>query len=341
VKAAIESLSSIEREAIKGIEEATSSRELDEVRIRYLGRKGHLTQILRRLGEMPVEERRSVGREANRLKALIGDKISERARSITLTAKEQEGAAAPPLDVTLPGKRSWLGRRHPLSRGLEELIDIFLRMGFSIAVGPDVEWDYYNFEALNMPAEHPARDMWSTFFITDTMLLRTHTSPVQIRVMEKQKPPVRIITPGRCFRVDLDASHAPNLHQIEGLYVDRDVTLGDLKGTLELFAAAMFGEEVQSRFVPSYFPFTEPSAEMYIGCTICGGDGCRVCHSGWVEILGCGMVDPAVFHAVGYDAEEWTGFAFGMGVERILMLKYRIDDIRLFYENDVRFLRQF
>ncbi|KPK68059.1 hypothetical protein AMJ71_08720 [candidate division TA06 bacterium SM1_40] len=341
MKAAIESLASIEQEASKGIEGASTLHELDQVRVRYLGRKGSLTGILRSLASMPAEERRSVGKEANRLKALLGQRIEERTRQITEEmARRVEGQAAQ-LDVTLPGRKTWLGHKHPLSQGLQEIVDVFLRMGFSIAVGPDVEWDYYNFEALNMPADHPARDMWSTFFITDTMLLRTHTSPVQIRVMEREKPPIRIITPGRCYRVDLDASHAPNLHQIEGLYVDRDVSLGDLKGTLELFAAAVYGDDVKSRFVPSYFPFTEPSAEMYISCTICGGTGCRVCHSGWVEILGCGMVDPAVFEAVGYDAEEWTGFAFGMGVERVLMLKHRIDDIRLFYENDVRFLRQF
>jgi len=243
----------------------------------------------------------------------------------------------------LPGKKRPLGRLHPITQVIEKSVDIFVGLGFTVALGPEIESEYYHFEALNMPPEHPARDMWSTFYVTDNLVLRAHTSPVQIRVMEQNDPPVRIISVGRCYRRDpFDPSHSPVLHQIEGLYVDECVSFGDLKGTLEVFVEKMYGEDVGVRFVPSYFPFTEPSAEVKISCVICRGKGCKVCkQSGWLEVLGCGMVHPSVFKAVGYDPDKYSGFAFGMGIDRIAMLKYRIDDIRLFYENDLSFLEQF
>jgi phenylalanyl-tRNA synthetase alpha chain len=314
--------------------------QLNEVRTKYLGRKGLLTGILRSLSNLPVDQRPLVGRLANQIKLELADELSCKLKR--LRTEQKRKLSAEKLDVTLPGRRPRLGRRHPITQVIDEVCGIFMNLGFQIAEGPEVEWDYYNFEALNIPADHPARDMHDTFYITDKILLRTHTSPVQIRVMEKIKPPVRIIAPGKAYRCDADLTHTPMFHQVEGLLVDEATTFGELKGVLSIFVQRMFGEQTKLRFRPSFFPFTEPSAEVDIACVICEGTGCRVCSgSGWLEILGAGMVDPAVFAKVGYDAEKYTGFAFGMGIERIAMLKYGIDDIRLFFENDVRFLAQF
>jgi len=310
----------------RDIEEVNSLESLEKVRIKYLGRKGEVTLLLKSLKDLNEEDRRKFGALLNQLKKDISLKITSVKESLEKIEVIKE------IDLTLPGRRFVLGKRHPLIKVLEEIVEIFVGFGFEVVEGPDVEWDYYNFEALNIPAYHPARDMWSTQFITDKMLLRTHTSPVQIRTMEKRKPPLRILAPGRCFRLDpFDATHAPAFYQIEGLYVDRNVSFAELKGTLELFAKELFGPETEVKFIPSYFPFTEPSAEVSVRWK--GGD--------WLEICGCGMVHPNVFRAVDYDPEEWTGYAFGLGPDRIAMIKLGIDDIRLFYENDLRFLRQF
>lgn len=329
----------LEDSALREIRQAQNSEELEALRVKYLGRKGALTQVLRSLKELPPEVRRPAGQEANRAKAAL-----EAALDLALTdlKEARRHGAGPVLDVTLPGRRPPLGRLHPLNQVMAEVCDIFLHLGFEAVEGPEVELDWYNFEALNLPPDHPARDMQDTFYFNDQVLLRTHTSPMQIRTMERRQPPVRIIAPGKVYRRDSDITHSPMFHQVEGLLVDRGVTFADLKGTLTAFVHEMFGPEVSLRFRPSYFPFTEPSAEVDIECVICGGAGCRVCKiTGWLEVLGAGMVHPAVFEAVGYDPEEVTGFAFGLGIERIAMLKYGIDDIRLFFDNDLRFLRQF
>jgi len=335
--------SQVEDLARKGLEEirqAQSLEELERLRVGILGRKGALTVILRSLKELPPEERRRVGEKANRAKETLEAALAETREALKEAAARR--AALADIDVTLPGRRLPRGRLHPLNRITAEICDIFLHLGFEAVEGPEVELDYYNFEALNIPPDHPARDMQDTFYFNDQVLLRTHTSPMQIRVMEKRRPPVRIIAPGKVYRRDSDMTHSPMFHQVEGLLVDRRVTFADLKGVLTAFVHELFGPEVGLRFRPSYFPFTEPSAEIDIACVICRGQGCRVCKvTGWLEILGAGMVHPAVFEAVGYDPEAYTGFAFGLGVERIAMLKYGIDDIRLFYDNDLRFLRQF
>ncbi|MEW6388128.1 MAG: phenylalanine--tRNA ligase subunit alpha [Thermodesulfobacteriota bacterium] len=321
------------------IHRAADAEELERLRVKYLGRKGRLTQILRSLGQLEPEARRRVGQKANLAKESLEAALG-RAEAALKDATRR--AAAPELDVTLPGRRRPWGSLHPLSLINQEVCDIFLHLGFEAVEGPEVELDFYNFEALNIPADHPARDMQDTFYFNEKVLLRTHTSPMQIRVMEQRQPPVRIIAPGKVYRRDSDMTHSPMFHQVEGLLVDRGVTFADLKGVLTQFVHEMFGPEVGLRFRPSYFPFTEPSAEIDIACVICRGEGCRVCKiTGWLEILGAGLVHPAVFEAVGYDPETYTGFAFGLGVERIAMLKYGIDDIRLFYDNDLRFLRQF
>jgi len=321
---------------------ARSAAELEQVRVRFLGRQGALTQLLRSLGTLPPEERPVVGAAANEAKRQLEALLETRVDAATQAERVSERRRQR-LDLTLPGRRPPLGTVHPLTRVHDEIVTIFAGLGFSVAEGPDIETDYYNFEALNIPADHPARDMQDTFYLPGGLLLRTHTSPVQIRTMLAQSPPVRIVVPGRVHRRDVpDASHLPVFHQVEGLAVDRHVTMADLKGTLELFAREMFGPKSRIRFRPSFFPFTEPSAEVDVVCFLCGGDGCRVCkQSGWLEILGSGMVHPQVLRNVGYDPEDVTGWAFGMGIERIAMLKYGIDDIRLFYENDLRFLRQF
>jgi len=311
------------------------------IRTKYLGRKGLLTSLLRKLGEASPADRPVLGKLTNEIKEALSTRIEEALGHLE-SAGKGDVLLAERLDVTLPGRGLKYGKRHPITRISREICDVFLSLGFSIAEGPEVELDYYNFEALNIPRDHPARDMQDTLYVSDTVVLRTHTSPVQVRVMEKMKPPVRIISPGKVYRRDSDVSHTPMFHQVEGLLVDRGVSFGDLKGVLTYFVHQVFGASTALRFRPSFFPFTEPSAEVDIQCVICGGSGCRVCgQSGWLEILGSGMVDPEVFKAVGYDSEEYTGFAFGLGVERIAMLKYGISDIRLFFENDQRFLEQF
>ena len=314
--------------------------EISDIKIKYLGRKGALTLLLKDLSALPPDERKEIGKSANELKNWIEDNLNQKQKEIK--GKGVEGLKKGFFDITIPGKQAVIGNIHPLTKVLNEVTEIFVEMGFSVAEGPEIELDYYNFEALNIPKDHPARDMQDTFYITDDVILRTHTSPVQIRTMEKTSPPLKIIAPGKVYRCDADITHSPMFHQIEGFMVDRDITFGDLKGVLELFVHRFFGKDIDLRFRPSFFPFTEPSAEVDIRCVICKGFGCRVCKgTGWLEILGSGMIDPAVFSYVKYNPEEWTGFAFGIGIERIVMLKYGVDDIRLFYENDLRFLKQF
>jgi phenylalanyl-tRNA synthetase alpha chain len=314
-------------------------KQLEELRVKYLGRRGIIQSLFDKLREVPKEEKPALGKLLNELKELAQGKYNEKKLEIERKKAKVESV----VDLTIPGRLKYTGRKHPLTQTLEEIKKIFIGMGFEVASGPEIEDDYHNFEALNIPPEHPARDMQDTFFIEDKIILRTHTSPVQIRVMESRKPPVRIIAPGRVYRNEAISARSYCLfHQVEGLYVDEGVSFAELKGTLLAFAKQMFGSDVKLRFRPSFFPFTEPSAEVDVSCFMCGGRGCRVCkYGGWLEILGCGMVDPNVFKFVGYDAEKYTGYAFGMGVERIAMLKYGIDDIRLFYENDFRFLDQF
>jgi phenylalanyl-tRNA synthetase alpha chain len=329
----------LETAALLEVQGAGSPEDLEFLRIKYLGRKGALTGILRGLAQLDPEIRRRVGQEANRAKEALEEALEQALRALKEAARRAESLT---VDVTLPGRRLPRGRIHPLNRIMAEVCDIFLHLGFEAVTGPEVELDWYNFEALNLPPDHPARDMQDTFYFDDQVLLRTHTSPMQIRVMEQRRPPVRIIAPGKVYRRDLDITHAPMFHQVEGLLVDKEVTFADLKGVLIAFVHQMFGPELGVRFRPSYFPFTEPSAEVDIACVMCGGRGCRVCQAtGWLEVLGAGMVHPAVFEAVGYDPEIYTGLAFGLGVERIAMLKYGIDDIRLFFDNDLRFLKQF
>ncbi|MBI2160324.1 MAG: phenylalanine--tRNA ligase subunit alpha [Candidatus Rokubacteria bacterium] len=330
------------REARDAVAAAKSSADLEQVRVRFLGRQGVLTQLLRSLGGLAPEERPAVGAAANEAKRELEGLLEARLAG-ALEAERRAERARGRLDLTLPGRRPPRGALHPLTRVHDEIIAIFAGLGFSVVEGPEIETDYYNFEALNIPRDHPARDMQDTLYLSESTLLRTHTSPVQIRAMQAQRPPVRIIVPGKVYRRDVaDMSHSPMFHQVEGLAVDRNITMGDLKGTLELFAREMFGRGSRIRFRPSFFPFTEPSAEVDVLCFVCRGDGCRLCkQGGWLEILGSGMVHPNVLKNVGYDPEEVTGWAFGMGIERIAMLKYGIDDLRLFFENDVRFLRQF
>lgn len=315
--------------------------DLFNLKAKYLGKKGIITTKLKSLSSLSSEERRQYGKELNELKELIEVCLKEKESELKREELKKQ-ILSEPLDITLSGKYTPFGRPHPINQVLSEIIDIFIRMGFSVEEGPEVELDYYNFEALNIPKDHPARDMQDTFYISDEIVLRTHTSPVQIRVMEKKKPPIRIIAPGKVYRCDADITHTPMFHQIEGLMVDKGITFSNLKGILETFLHEMFGENTSVRFRPSFFPFTEPSAEVDIGCILCDGVGCKVCKgSGWLEIMGAGMVNPKVFENVGYDPEIYSGFAFGMGIERITMLKFLIDDIRLFFENDIRFLRQF
>ncbi|HOG08036.1 MAG: phenylalanine--tRNA ligase subunit alpha [Syntrophales bacterium] len=336
-----EALEELYRQAEAELKAAAGEADLLAVKTKYLGRKGLLTAALRQVSQAPAEERPALGRRANEIKEMLAARIEAALQDLAAGRKEA-ALLAERIDVTLPGRGTSPGRLHPITQTTREICRIFAGFGFSVAEGPEVERDYYNFEALNMPPDHPARDMQDTFYIEEGVVLRTHTSPVQVRTMEKQRPPVRIISPGRVYRPDSDVSHTPMFHQVEGLLVDRGITFGDLKGLLAAFLKQIFGDETVLRFRPSFFPFTEPSAEVDIRCVMCGGKGCRVCgQSGWLEILGSGMVDPAVFENVGYDPEEVTGFAFGLGVERIAMLKYGINDIRLFFENDVRFLDQF
>ncbi len=336
MKEAVEKLVETASRALSGLEE--DPRALDQARIRFLGRKGELAQLFKELGKVPEEERREVGRLLNVAKLRLEEIFSEAAlRSRNLEAGKRES-----IDVTVPGRLPPAGRLDPITQTAMEVCRIFNWLGFETVEGPEIELDYYNFEALNIPKDHPARDMQDTFYISEDVVLRTQTSPIQIRTMEKRKPPVRIIGPGRTYRRDSDVTHTPMFHQVEGLMVGKGISFGDLKGILTTFVHQMFGPEVGLRFRPSFFPFTEPSAEVDIECVICRGGGCRVCKgTGWLEILGSGMVDPEVYKYVGYDPEEVTGFAFGMGIERIAMLKFGIDDLRLFFENDLRFLDQF
>ena len=311
---------------------------LEPFRIKYLGKKGALTSMMKSLGTLSREERPEAGKLANQIKV----SLSRRFEEIKLSLETGGSGDDASVDVTLPGREPPCGHLHPITTVIKEVCSIFSRMGYQVVKGPNVELDYYNFEALNLPKDHPARDMQDTFYISENVVLRTHTSPVQVRVMETQKPPVSIIAPGKVYRRDSDVSHTPMFHQIEGLLVDRDVSFGELKGTLTSFVHQMFGSDTLLRFRPSFFPFTEPSAEVDIQCVICGGEGCRTCsHTGWLEILGSGMVDPEVYGFVDYDPDLYSGFAFGIGMERIAMLKYGIDDIQLFFKNDMRFLNQF
>ena len=338
----LEDLQNIEKQAAQALESAADPKALDDLRVKYLGKKGELTAILKQMGSLSAEERPKVGAFANEVRAAIENLIEQRLNALKAQMQEKK-LAEEKLDVTLPGKAAPLGKSHPLNKVLDEIKEIFLGMGFSISEGPEVELDYYNFEALNIPKNHPARDTQDTFYITDNVLLRTQTSPVQIRTMEKQRPPIRVIAPGRVYRSDaVDATHSPLFHQIEGLVVDKGVTMADLKGTLEMFVKRLYGEDSVVRFRPHHFPFTEPSAELDVQCFACHGEGCRLCKGeGWIEILGCGMVHPKVLSICGVDPEEYSGFAFGLGLERIVMRRYNIDDLRLFFENDVRFLGQF
>ena len=335
-------LEEIRESSKKVIETIDDKASLEAFRVEYLGKKGKLTDILKGMGKLSADERPVIGQLANEVRSFIESQISE--LSAKLEKEEMERRLAEEtIDVTLPGKSTRLGNKHPLTIVLDELKDIFVGMGFQISEGPEIETDYYNFEALNIPKDHPARDTQDTFYISDNVLLRTQTSPVQIRTMENIKPPIRIIAPGRVFRSDnLDATHSPLFHQIEGLVIDKGITMADLKGTLEVFCKKLYGEDIQVRFRPHHFPFTEPSAELDISCPACHGTGCRVCKGeGWIEILGAGMVHPKVLRVCGIDPEEYSGFAFGIGLERIVMRRFDIDDIRMFYENDLRFLRQF
>lgn len=332
-----EILESINRQFAEDLAKCGSEKELEEIRVKYLGRKqGLVTEAFKHIGEVAPDERAGYGQEANALKNAISAEIDG--------WKKQQGAEAatsPSIDVTLPVQQPRVGRRHPVSEVRHRIVAIFRELGYRIEDGPQIEDDFHNFQALNMPEHHPARDTQDTFYLPDGMLLRTHTSPVQIRTMQRQKPPIKIITPGRVYRKDFDITHTPMFSQVEGLLVDRGVTFGDLKGTLEYFTKRMYGPETRVRLRPSFFPFTEPSAEVDISCIFCGGEGCRVCkNSGWIEIMGCGMVDPAVFEHVGIDPEEFSGFAFGMGVERQAIISFSIDDSRLLFENDVRMLHQ-
>ncbi len=336
-----EDLVGLQKEAEAQLNSAKSKEEILEIRTQYLGRNGYLTALLRKIGSVSPQQRPLLGKLANEIKEALSVKIENTLEKISLQGK-YEALLHEKIDITLPGRGVKYGRIHPITKVSDEICEIFFGLGFSVAKGPEVELDYYNFEALNIPQDHPAKDMQDTFYVEDNIVLRTHTSPVQIRIMEKQRPPVRIVSPGKVYRHDSDISHTPMFHQIEGLWVDKGITFSDLKGVLTYFLQKIFGGKTLLRFRPSFFPFTEPSAEVDIQCIICGGAGCRVCgQSGWLEILGAGMVDPEVFKSVDYDLEEITGFAFGLGVERIAMLKYSISDIRLFYENDQRFLEQF
>ncbi len=335
-----ETLARIRTEALNQIQ--ADDADPEQIKIKYLGKKGMLTAVLRGMGTLSAQERPLIGQLANEVRTEIETALTKKAEQRKAAALERQ-LKSETLDVTMPGSPAPVGHLHPLTQVQRELEDIFIGMGFSIAEGPEVELDYYNFQALNIPENHPARDTQDTFYIADNVLLRSQTSPVQVRTMEHQKPPIRIISPGRVYRSDaLDATHSPLFHQLEGLVVDKGITMGDLKGTLEIFAKKMFGETTKIRFRPHHFPFTEPSAEVDVSCYVCGGKGCRLCKGeGWIEILGAGMVHPFVLSNCGIDPEEYSGFAFGLGVERIAMKKYGIDDIRLFYENDERFLEQF
>ena len=339
-----ERLLELQEEALQKVAAASELKELNEVRVAYLGKKGPITEVLRGMGKLSAEERPKIGALANEVREAIATKIEEKQKALE-TAAVNAKLATETIDVTLPGRPVNKGNLHPLTRVVEEIEDLFIGMGYTVAEGPEVESDYYNFEALNLPKSHPARDMQDSFYITDEILMRTHTSPVQARTMEKHKGqgPVKIICPGKVYRRDNDdATHSHQFQQIEGLVIDENISMSDLKGTLDVFAKKVFGQDREIRLRPSFFPFTEPSVEVDISCKICGGKGCSVCkQTGWIEVLGGGIVHPNVLEMAGFDSKKYSGFAFGMGVERIAMLKYGVDDIRHFYTNDVRFLKQF
>ncbi|WP_299592174.1 phenylalanine--tRNA ligase subunit alpha [uncultured Microbulbifer sp.] len=337
----MQELQSLTEQALALVEKAGDLAALDQVRVDYLGKKGQITALLKGLGKLSAEERPAAGAKINEAKQQVQEAINAR-RTAMETAAIEEKLAKETIDVTLPGRGEEQGSMHPITRTLRRIEEIFQRLGFSVEQGPEVEGDYYNFEALNIPAHHPARAMHDTFYIDPATVLRTHTSSVQIRTMEKTNPPLRIICPGRVYRCDSDVTHSPMFHQVEGLVIDEGVSFAHLKGCIDQFLKAFFEADVPVRFRPSYFPFTEPSAEADIQCTNCGGEGCRVCSgTGWLEILGCGMVHPNVFASCDIDSEKYSGFAFGLGVERMAMLRYGVNDLRLFFDNDLRFLKQF
>lgn len=334
----IEELEQLKQEALKNVETLSTLEELNAFRLKYLGKKGVLTSYLKKLKDLSLEEKKQVGTILNELKDLLEELLVKKEQEILF--KQEDVLTG--LDLTLPGRRPVVGGLHPLTQVIQEICEVFGRLGFDVVQGPEVETEYYNFTALNIPEWHPARDMQATFYLKNGTILRTHTSPIQIRTMLERKPPLRIIAPGKVYRCDDDVRHSPMFHQIEGLMVDKEVSFSDLKGVLTYFAKEVFGEKTKVRFRPSYFPFTEPSVEMDISCVICHGKGCRVCSgTGWLEILGAGMVHPEVFKSVNYDVSIWQGFAFGLGIERIAMIKYEIDDIRLFFDNHLYFLESF
>ena len=337
-----EQLSKIREEALVAVKAATALSEIEELRVKFLGKKGEVSSILKQLGGLSAEERPVIGQLANEVRADIDAAISDAKKRLEADALNEK-LAAEKLDITMPGKKSEIGGLHPINTVLNDMIDIFQSMGFDVVDGPEVETDYYNFEALNVPADHPARDMQDTFYLNDNLLLRTQTSAAQIRTMKTRKPPIRIVCPGRVFRADeVDATHSPVFHQMEGLVVDKGVTMCDLLGVLEKFAHEIYGPETKVKFRPSFFPFTEPSVEVDVSCSECGGKGCRVCKgTGWIEILGAGMVHPNVLRACDIDPEVYSGFAFGIGLDRLTTTRYKISDIRLLFENDIRFLEQF
>lgn len=337
----MENLEPLAAQAKAAIEAAADGATLEQLRVDYLGKKGQITALLKGLGKLSAEERPAAGAKINVVKQELQELIGTRKTAMELAAVAQK-LAAETIDVTLPGRGQSTGGIHPVTRTLERMEDFFGSIGFSVVEGPEIEDDYHNFEALNIPAHHPARAMHDTFYVDEHTVLRTHTSPVQVRTMETQEPPIRIICPGRVYRCDSDLTHTPMFHQVEGLLVDEHSSFADLKGVIEDFLREFFEKELQVRFRPSYFPFTEPSAEVDIQCVNCGGDGCRVCsHTGWLEVMGCGMVHPKVFEYANIDSEKYSGFAFGMGVERLAMLRYGVNDLRLFFDNDLRFLEQF
>ena len=335
----IEIINKIKQDFDSRLESISDSKQLEQIRINFLGKKGQLQELMKQLRNASPGEKPKLGKDINLLKQYIEDKINSKATRLSPKSSKESQEI---FDTTLPGRKELNGTLHPITQVMEEISSIFFGLGFQIEEGPEIETDYYNFEALNIPEDHPARDMQDTFYIEDKTVLRTHTSPVQVHVMENREPPLRIIAPGKVYRCDSDVSHTPMFHQIEGLMVDDGISFSHLKGIMNIFLQEVFGKDTKIRFRPSFFPFTCPSAEVDIQCVICDGKGCRVCsQTGWLEILGAGMVDPAVFQSVNYDPEKWTGFAFGLGIERIAMLKFGINDIRLFFENDLRFLQQF
>lgn len=335
-------LDNIRKQAEYDISRVSSMQELESIRVKYLGKKGELTSVLRGMSSVSTEERPAIGQLSNEIRDFIENKL-ENLNNALLLKETEKRIKNESIDITVPGRMPEIGKKHPLTQVIDNIKDVFIGIGYEIAEGPEIEYDYYNFEAMNIPKNHPARDTQATFYINDNILLRTHTSPVQARVMETKKPPIKIICPGRVYRADeIDATHSPVFHQVEGLAVDKGITMGDLIGTLQVFAQNIFGEDTKIRLRPHHFRFTEPSAEVDVSCWVCGGKGCRVCkNEGWVEILGAGMVNPKVLATCGIDPDIYSGFAFGMGVERIALAKFDIDDLRLLYENDLRFLKQF